>query len=244
MRHYKAIVSYDGTNFYGFQVQAQERTVQGTIEATIEKISGLFSRVIGAGRTDSGVHAFGQVISFELDWKHKTTDLWRALNAQLPSDIVIRSLDLVHPNFHPRYNAISRQYRYTIINQPIRDVFKHRYSLFVTTPLNIDLMRQASQYLVGTYDFSSFGRPPQGSNTVRTIMQADWYINETELVFEITANAFLYRMVRNIVGTLLRIGTLKLTLDQFKSILDARDISKSGPAAAARGLCLVKIVYS
>ena len=242
-KRYKAVIAYDGTDFCGFQTQLQDRTVQGVIEAALAKISNNFVRITGAGRTDTGVHATGQVISFNLAWKHTSHQLQKALTANLPEDVCVTSLTAVHQNFHPRFDALSRQYCYTIINQFNRDVLRRRYTTHIRHPLNLDLMQRASQHLIGTYDFAAFGKPPQGDNTVRTITQAEWFSQEKTLKFKITANAFLYRMVRNIVGTLIQVGLGKIKTEEFKEIILSKNKSKAGPTAVARGLCLIKVKY-
>ncbi|RME49726.1 MAG: tRNA pseudouridine(38-40) synthase TruA, partial [Caldilineae bacterium] len=210
---FKATIAYDGTDFFGFQIQAQERTVQGTLETVLQTIARAPVRVTGAGRTDAGVHATGQVIAFQLPWRHTPADLQNALNANLPPDIVVQHVTIAPPNFHPRFDARRRQYRYTILNQPLPDVLRRRYTAHIAPPLQVERMQQASRLLLGTHDFAAFGRPPQGDNTVRTVTQAEWQARGSELTFTITANAFLYRMVRNVVGTLIQVGLGRLEVD-------------------------------
>ncbi len=243
MQTCKAVVAYDGTDFSGYQIQAQGRTVQGVLEETLQQIARHPVRVRAAGRTDAGVHAAGQVIAFSLDWQHPTQTLQRALNALLPADVSIRSLTRVDAGFHPRFDAVSRQYRYTILNQPERDALRHRYTTHIARPLRVALMQQAGRYLIGTHNFASFGKPPQGNNTVRCVTQAEWQVNGVEISFFITANAFLYRMVRNIVGTLIQVGCGALTPVDVRDILQAKDRSKAGAPALANGLCLMKVNY-
>jgi tRNA pseudouridine38-40 synthase len=240
---YRAIVEYDGTDFLGFQIQARGRTVQGEIEKSLRQVTQVATRIEGAGRTDSGVHATGQVIAFNVIWKHSSADLHRALNATLPDDIVISDLKTVDPTFHPRFSALSRAYCYTVLNQPWINVLQRRYAYHVKAPLAVAAMNEASQYLIGTHDFASFGKPPQGENTVRHITQAEWSTSGKLLSFEITANAFLYRMVRTIVGTLVQVGLGQLAAGEIKNILDARDLTRSAPPAPAHGLCLVRVIY-
>lgn len=243
VQYYKAIIAYDGTDFLGFQIQAQGRTVQGELEKVLNKITGSPTRISGAGRTDSGVHATGQVVSFKSGWRHSPEALQNALNATLPPDILIGSLTITNSEFHPRFSARSRQYRYTILNQPLKDVLRRRYAAHISRPLEVSRMRQACQYLIGTHDFASFGRPPKGENTVRTVTQATWQADGPELVFLIEANAFLYRMVRNIVGVLIRVGLGEIEVDEVNNILQARDRSRAGAPATANGLCLVNVNY-
>jgi len=237
------VVAYDGTDFLGYQIQAQGRTVQGVLEETLQQIARQPIRVRAAGRTDAGVHAVGQVVAFSLGWKHPTPVLQRALNALLPVDVSIESLTRVKADFHPRFDAVSRQYRYTILNRPARDVLRHRYTTHIARPLRVADMQQAGRYLIGTHDFASFGKPPQGNNTVRSVSQAEWRVNGVELSFFITANAFLYRMVRNIVGTLIQVGHGTLAPTDVQDILQAKDRSKAGAPALANGLCLMKVNY-
>jgi len=243
LKTYKAIIAYDGTDFLGFQIQAQGRTVQGVLEHRLAQMAKTSIRVVGAGRTDAGVHATGQVISFKLPWKHSTAKLEKALNATLPNDLVITTLTTTYDHFHPRFDARSRQYRYTILNQPHRDVIKQRYVTHIARPLDVSRMQKASSLLLGTHDFASFGRPPQGNNTIRTITQAEWLVDGSEIQFYVTANAFLYRMVRSIVGTLIQIGIGRMEVDDMKHVLQAKDRSKAGAPALTNGLCLINVNY-
>lgn len=244
-RRYRAIVEYDGTDFQGYQIQASGRTVQGEIEKTLEKVTRMAIRIDGAGRTDAGVHATGQVIAFNATWKHSLAKFYCALNALLPDDIVIGDLITVDPAFHPRFSALSRSYLYTIINQPWLSVLNRRYAYHVKKDLNLAAMNEASRFLIGCHDFASFGKAPQGdtAHTVREIFEASWSTNGNFLTFNITANAFLYRMVRTIVGTLVQVGLGELAVDEVKEILEARDLWRAAPPAPAHGLCLVKVTY-
>ncbi len=240
---YRAIVEYDGTDFLGYQYQKIGRTVQGEIEKSLKKVAQTEKRILGAGRTDAGVHATGQVIAFDAQWKHTLADLHRALNATLPEDIVIRHLKIADKDFHPRFDAVSRSYCYTIINQPWPSVLQRRYGHHVRAGLDVGLMNEASQYLVGWHDFASFGKPPQGKNTVRQILQAEWSAAENRLNFMVTANAFLYRMVRRLVATLIKVGVGQWGPENIKEILMARNLSHSAEPAPACGLCLIKVTY-
>jgi tRNA pseudouridine38-40 synthase len=241
---YRATLEYDGTDFLGFQVQARGRTVQGELERAIERITQSQARVMGAGRTDSGVHASGQVIAFDVAWGHTTADLHRALNAVLPVDIAISALTTTHFTFHPRFDAIRRHYRYTVLNQPARSPLWARYAHHVAEPLDVDAMREAGRKFIGRHDFAAFGKPTQGESTIREVMQAEWFAEASRLTFEITANAFLYQMVRNVVGTLLRVGRGELTSDAVAALLESSDRAAAGPPAPARGLCLVGVEYA
>lgn len=246
---YRATVEYDGTDFQGFQVQARGRTVQGELEKAVERVVQTQVRILGAGRTDAGVHAIGQVVVFDAAWRHTTHELQRALNAVLPRDIAISNLATTHPTFHPRFDAKCRRYRYTILNQSIRSPLWARNTHHVPEPIDVEAMREASQRLVGSYDFSAFGKPTRGENTVRRVMQSEWFVEYPKgvegrlVIFEITANAFLYRMVRKVVGTLLRVGRGELTPGEVAALLEARDRAAAGPPVPACGLCLVKVEY-
>ena len=242
-RRYRALVEYDGTDFLGYQIQAQGRTVQGEIEKALGKVTQSKIRIDGAGRTDAGVHATGQVIAFNTIWRHSVEDLHRALNATLPPDIIVSDLKITDKAFHPRFDALSRTYQYTIINQAWPSVLYRRSMYHLRKRLNVTAMHQASRFLLGSHDFASFGKPPQGEITVRRVTQADWIVDDNRLIFEITANAFLYRMVRTIVGTLIQVGLGELAAEQVKTIIEAQDLTRSAPPAPPHGLCLVRVTY-
>jgi len=242
-RRFCALVKYDGTEFFGYQIQPKVRTVQGELEKALQRITQTKIRTNAAGRTDAGVHATGQVVAFEGVWRHEVIDLQRALNATLAYDIVIANLKTINKDFHPRFSAVNRSYRYTIINQDWPAVLERRYAHHIREPLDVAAMVRASQVLLGAHDFASFGKPPQGQVTVREVMKADWAAVEQRVTFQITANAFLYRMVRKIVGTLLKVGLGQLNEDDILEILAARDLTKSASPAPAQGLCLTHVAY-
>jgi tRNA pseudouridine38-40 synthase len=239
----KAVVAYDGTDFLGFQRQAAGRTVQGVVEAALERVTEKRVPVVGAGRTDTGVHAEGQVIAFDTEWRHSLPDLHRAMNAVLPQDVAVRELAQATTGFHPRYDALSRRYRYTVHNAPVRSPLARRTSLHMAQTLDLEAMTAASGLTVGEHDFAAFGRPTQGEVTVRRVMEARWVADPPWFFFEIEANGFLFRMVRSIVGTLLEIGRGRLSAEQFRTILASRDRSLAGQTAPAHGLCLIRVNY-
>jgi tRNA pseudouridine38-40 synthase len=240
---YRASVAYDGTVYHGFQRQAgSSRTIQGELEAALARIGGSGS-VIGAGRTDAGVHASGQVIAFDLEWKHSAGALQKALNVNLPHDIVVTEVQETRPDFHPRYDAISRTYRYRLYVSGVPDPFRRLYAWHLPTPLDVAAMQEAADYLVGTQDFSTFGTPPKGDNPVRTVIGARWITAGDETHFTITANAFLFRMVRRIVGTLIMAGQGQMTAAEFQVILAARNPGMAGAPAPAQGLTLISVDY-
>lgn len=237
-----AIVEYDGTDFEGFQLQKRKRTVQGELERALHKITGVPTRVIGAGRTDTGVHAIGQGAHFDTVWKQAPEILQRALNAVLPNDIAVRSLSQVPDDFSARYSAKSRVYRYTILNQPVRSPLIDRYALWLPEKVNADAMNAAAQCLIGEQDFGAFGTPPRGDNTVRQVYRAQVERQGERVLIEIEANAFLYRMVRRIVGTLLQVGKGSLSIEEFRQVIAKK--RRAGQSVPAHGLCLIAVKYS
>ena len=239
----QAVVAYDGTDYCGFQRQANAPTVQETLETALEQVTQEKIRILAAGRTDSGVHAEGQVIAFDSSWRHGLDVLKRALNAVLPDDVAVRRVSAASAEFHPRFDACARRYRYTIYNAPVRNPLTRRYSLYVADALDMAAMQEAADLLIGVHDFASFGQPPQGNNTVRCVRGADWNRQSPFLFFDIEANAFLYRMVRSVVGTLLEVGWRRLDPEGFRGILDSCDRSQAGPTLLAHGLCLIEVKY-
>lgn len=251
MRNIKLVVEYDGTNYCGWQIQPGVNTIQGVIESCLTKIVKADTQIIGAGRTDAGVHALGQVANFKTNSKMTTEQFKIALNSILPKDIVIKEVDEVDHNFHARYSAVSRTYEYTIINAKTPSAFLRNYAYLVPKPLDINLMADACNILLGIHDFSSFasGSDPL-DNFIRNVTEAKCWIQDNEyrysgkiIKFRISANAFLRGMVRAIVGTLIEIGKGKIMPDKLIEILEARDRSKAGYNVPAKGLCLVRVDY-
>jgi tRNA pseudouridine38-40 synthase len=241
----RAIVAYDGTEFSGFQRQTNVRSVQGELERAIEQITGQKASVTGAGRTDAGVHAIGQVVAFETEWKHPLDALQRALNVTLAEDMAVRALGFAPADFHPRYDALSRTYEYTIIQSEVRQPLVRRYAWQTYRALDVESMNIAAQGLIGEHDFVAFGSAPSGSgeSTTRRVLRAEWRETDGKMVFEIEANAFLFRMVRRIVATLARVGAGELSKDEVSELLDSRNPDRVKGAAPACGLCLVKVSY-
>lgn len=250
MTIYRAVISYDGTGYAGFQRQASSTpTIQGTLEDALAHVTGQTITVTGAGRTDAGVHAAGQVIAFAASWRHTAEDLWRAANAALPDTIAVLSLGEADEGFHPRYAARSRVYEYTLYSAPVRQPLLNKYAWHVRGLLDHQAMQQAASSLVGVHDFASFGQPPQGDVTVREVLQSvieavpGGPANAQLLHYTIEANAFLYRMVRRIVGALVRVGSGNLTLEAFEAAFEAADGTWPSLTAPAHGLSLVKVNY-
>ncbi|MGB1250851.1 MAG: tRNA pseudouridine(38-40) synthase TruA [Candidatus Promineifilaceae bacterium] len=245
MTRYKAIVEYDGTNYFGFQRQVvTQTTVQGELENALSQLTQVRIPIVGAGRTDAGVHARGQVISFKLDnWRHGAEALQRALNAKLPKAIAAREVEAVSAEFHPRFDAKRRAYRYTIFNGTVRSPLLRNRVWHLHKPLDIDSMQAASQKLVGTHDFATFGTPPQGNNTVREVFLARCEQQGEFIWFDIEATAFLKRMVRSLVGSLRLVGDGRWTVAQFVNALEQKRREASGPSAPPQGLVLERVDY-
>lgn len=243
---YRATVQYDGSGYFGFQRQAAGTpTVQGALEQALTVLAGKPVLVIGAGRTDTGVHALGQVIRFTIDWPeaHGPDALRRALNANLPADIAVLDVVPTTAEFHPRFDARRRSYVYRILNRPVRDPLRRKRAWHVSRELDVARMNDAAVALMGTQDFATFGSAPVGDNTVRTVYEAVWEQQGDELHFRICANAFLYRMVRRTVGTLHDVGVGRLSVDEFGQALAACDPARTGTTAPAYGLYLAAVEY-
>lgn len=240
---YRALVEYDGAPFCGFQRQLEHPSIQGELEQAILAVTGQIVTVLGAGRTDSGVHALGQVIAFDVSWEHGPDTLLRALNANLPREIAVNQLVVTDEGFHPRYDAKRRAYEYHVYNQPVRSPLRHQRSWHVARPLDMVRMNRAAQALIGLHDFATFGQPPTGHNTVREIFRAHWDRQDDLLVFYIEANAFLFRMVRSLVGTMKEVGEGSWTVNAFEDALLACDRQRTGQTAPPQGLFLVSVKY-
>ena len=244
MMNYKAIIEYDGTNFAGFQWQHGTRTVQSVLEAAIEKRTGAFVRIAGAGRTDAGVHGLGQVVSFQAETTIPTERMALALNSALPPDLTVRTVEEADESFHARFSASSRVYLYLILNRRTPSALWRRYSAFQCHPLDSGAMRDAAQRLIGERDFSAFANELKpGESTTRDLMRCDIARRGDFILTRIEANAFLRGMVRNTVGTLIEIGVGKRSPKEIDAILGSRDRRLAGPSAPAAGLCLIRVRY-
>jgi tRNA pseudouridine38-40 synthase len=245
MARYKVVLAYDGSEFFGSQRQAEARTVQSVFEIGLQKLGWQGQSILLAGRTDSGVHASGQVVAFDLPWKHPPDALLRALNAVLPKDIAAREVTECLDDFHPRFGALSRRYRYEIRCDPVRDPLKERYTWRVWPAPDFDLLLAAAGELIGIHDFAPFGSAtsPDGS-TIREVQQALWKQQGPRLTFEVTANAFLYHMVRRMVFVQVSVGQGKLEAGIISRVLQA---PHSYPIfqglAPSQGLSLVEVNY-
>ena len=244
MRRVAFTVAYDGTRYQGFQIQRAQATIQGELEAAVLRLTGQASRVTGAGRTDAGVHAVGQVAACAIPEQWALPDLQRALNAVLPPDIAVLEMAEAPAGFHPRYSAHSRTYRYRVWNAPVRSPTERLYSLHVPRPLDVAAMNAACKSLMGTHDFATFGSPVGRSpSTIRCVYHAQWSQASHLVWLDLEANAFLRRMVRGLVGTLLRVGLGQLTPANMAELLAVQTRSESAPSAPAHGLWLMKVTY-
>ncbi len=243
-------IEYDGTGYHGFQRQREEHgpTVQGELERAIERISQRFSAVSGAGRTDAGVHASGQVVHFSTE-SSLTPQVWqRALNAVLPATLVVRWAKAVPDHFHARFSALSRSYRYTIWNDAAPTALQARYTYHYARPLDVDLMNEASRHLLGRQDFSAFGSSPDAEkpgvhHCIRTMLESRCQRHHAYIYCDFTADAFLTGQVRRMVGTLLLVGQKRLSIEAFAEIVRRAEKTHPGSAAPAHGLCLVRVEY-
>jgi tRNA pseudouridine38-40 synthase len=244
MAHYQVILAYDGSDFLGFQRQGSGRTVQSEVEGALQRLNWQGRTILFAGRTDSGVHAKGQVVSFNLDWAHSPQALGKALNANLPKDVAVCRISIAGEEFHPRFSARWRRYCYTIYNLPERHPLMDRFALRVWPGARLDLLLEAAQVLIGRHDFSAFGNPPRpGGNPVREVYQADWKEEAETVEFTITANAFLYHMVRRIVYLQLQVGQGRLDLDDLaRAVNNAQELQPG--LAAPQGLQLLEVGYN
>lgn len=244
MKRIKLTIAYDGTNYCGWQIQPNGITIEEILNKALSKMTGEEILVIGASRTDSGVHAMGNVAVFDTDTTIPAEKIAVALNQRLPEDIVITKSEEVPLDFHPRYCNCSKTYEYHIINTRIPIPTKRLTNYFVSYVLDIDKMRKAASYLVGEHDFVSFCNVRTDvENTVRTITALDIITNGNEITIRITGNGFLYNMVRIIVGTLIRVGRGFYEPEKVKEILEAKDRKAAGVTAPAHGLVLVEIKY-
>lgn len=240
-------LAYEGTRYHGFGLQPNRRTIQEVLEEALARCLGERVRVTAAGRTDAGVHASGQVVSFTTRGRLAPPELQRAVNARLPDDVLVLGAADAPPELDARRSALRRHYRYLIWSHRLPSLWWRRWTWHLTDRPDVDAMQAAARSLVGTHDFASFlghrSQEPAGRTTVRTVERAEWWQDGGLIGFEITANAFLRHMVRGIVGTLIEVGRGKLDPAQFGTILEAGDRRQAGPNAPPRGLILTGVEY-
>jgi tRNA pseudouridine38-40 synthase len=245
MRTLKLTLSYDGTRLVGWQRQAEGESVQGVLEDALARFEGGPVTVHGAGRTDAGVHALGQVASVEVAFTHDVATLARALNAQLPEDVRVLSVEEAAEGFHARFSARSKAYRYCIRNGAVATPFERAYVWHVPQPLDVDAMRQAASRLLGRHDFSTFRSiGTEVPDAVRTLHTSDVVGDAGSLLtYEVSGDGFLRHMVRAIVGTLVEVGRGWRAPSQMDALLQARDRARAGATAPPHGLFLVRVDY-
>ncbi|GCF94324.1 tRNA pseudouridine synthase A [Enterococcus florum] len=247
MVRYKAIIAYDGTHFHGFQRQPKGRTVQEELEKTLANINnGEPITVFGSGRTDAGVHALGQVIHFDYPQERPVERMRFALDTQTPEDIAVSAVEIVPDTFHARYDVQEKTYHFHVQIQKPRSPFRRHYASYYPYPLDLDKIREALPDLLGTHDFTSFCATGGSiEDKVRTIYQAEMVVSPDgkELTFIFRGNGFLYKMIRILVGTLLKIGNGRMPADSIPAVLAQKDRNAAGPTAHPEGLYLAEVRY-
>ncbi len=244
MKRVKLIIAYDGTNYCGWQIQINGITVEEVLNKAISELTGVETAVIGASRTDSGVHAMGNVAVFDTESKIPGEKFSFALNQRLPNDIRIQKSEEVPLDWHPRFCNSTKTYEYKILNRKFDMPTQRLYTHFVYMPLNVEKMKAAAKYIVGEHDFASFcSSGSQVESTVRTVYRLEVDKNDDVISIIISGNGFLYNMVRIIVGTLIKVGLGVYPPEHVKKIIDSKDRNAAGPKAPACGLMLIKIDY-
>ncbi len=261
MRSFSVVVEYDGTDFFGFQVQPDRRTVQAELEKSIARVCGGPVEIVGSGRTDAGVHATGQVVSFSADCTVPVANMCDAINSVAPRDIVAVKASETHSGFHARFDAKNRTYKYYILSRNVRSAIAGRYAWQVCRPMDIGLMRDGARHFLGTHDFSAFANADDvEKSTIREVLSVDittckidslpFVCCKTDntdceclIVIEITASAFLRSMVRIMVGTLVEVATGKRRPMEIAEILETGDRTCAGKTAPPNGLFLTEVTY-
>lgn len=252
MARYQVILAYDGSRFAGFQRQRRARqlpTVQDVLEEALRKLGWQGEKVLYAGRTDRGVHASGQVVAFDLEWRHTAQALRAALNACLPGDVAVQAVKECAPAFHPRYQALGRRYRYRIFCAETRQPLLERYAWRVWPAVEIEPMQMAARLILGNHDFGAFGSALSlRGSTQREVQAAGWKAWQEDSVtcawqFDVQANAFLYHMVRRLVAAMVAIGQGRLTLEQFERALQGEEALPKVELAPPQGLTLIEVLY-
>ena len=241
-QNYRLTIAYDGTRFFGWERQPGKDTIQGKLEAVLGELQGAPVNVIGAGRTDAGVHAM--TANVVLDTALTPEEIRDYMNRYLPDAIAVREVKEAAPRFHARYNALGKTYRYTVFVGEVKPVFDRKYVTLLPYAPDVERMRQAAAYLTGEHDFAAFcGNPRMKKSTVRTVDTIDIQQRKDRITFTFHGNGFLQNMVRILVGTLLEVGRGFWEPEQVQAILDSRDRKQAGPTAPPEGLCLMKVDY-
>jgi tRNA pseudouridine38-40 synthase len=245
-QNYKIIIEYDGTNYSGWQIQKNTReTIQQKLEDALTKINKQKVKVIGAGRTDAGVHAAGQTANFFLDVDIPAEKIPLALNSELPADIICKKAEKVSADFHSRYDARGKKYRYRILNSNFNSVFVRNFVYNVHKKLDVKLMQTAAKIFEGCHDFAAFCAAGSSvGSTVRNIYSLNLYAADNgEIWIDVIGNGFLYNMIRILAGTLIETGLKKRTLFELKNVLESCDRNNAGFTAPAQGLTLIEVFY-
>lgn len=244
MTNYKLIIEYDGSRYYGWQRQPDQNTIQGKIEDVLTKMCDREVEVIGAGRTDAGVHAKGMVANTNLETEMTCDEIRDYLNRYLPDDISVLTVKEASPRFHARYNAIGKTYCYTCFDGPVKPVFDRKYYTRLEETADVEKMRDAAALLMGEHDFRNFCvNPRMKKSTVRNVDKIEIVRDGGYIRFTFHGNGFLQNMVRIMVGTLLEVGYSRMTPEDVKEALDCPDRKKAGPTAPAQGLCMMSVDY-
>lgn len=244
MKNYKLLIEYDGSRYYGWQRQPEHETIQGKLEKVLSLMCQEDVEVIGAGRTDAGVHARAMVANANMDTEFSEEEIRAYLNRYLPDDIAVREVRIASPRFHARYNAVGKTYCYTCYDGEIKSVFDRKYVTRLEEKPDIEAMRQAAEVLKGEHDFRNFCvNPRMKKSTVRCVDKIEIIRDSDYIIFTFHGTGFLQNMVRIMVGTLLEVGCGRMTQEQVADVLEAKERQKAGPTAPAQGLCLMSVDY-
>lgn len=244
MKNYKLEISYDGTRYYGWEHQPDQITIQGKLEEVLKRMVNAEVEVIGAGRTDGGVHAKAMVANVHLETRKTDREIRDYMNRYLPEDIVVTDVREASDRFHARYKAVGKLYTYTCYCGDLKPVFERKYVTVLDFKPDVERMRQAAEYLVGEHDFKSFcANPKMKKSTVRQVDTIEIVQKKDKIYFNFHGTGFLQNMVRILVGTLLEVGKGSMTPEDVKRILEAKDRTQAGPTAPAQGLCLMRVDY-
>ncbi|MBM4038022.1 MAG: tRNA pseudouridine(38-40) synthase TruA [Planctomycetes bacterium] len=242
-RNVKLTIEYDGTRYHGWQRQANAPTVQQALEEALARVVGHEVTLYGSGRTDAGVHALGQVANFRTGSAIPAERLVHAINANVADDIAVLRAEDVAGGFHARYSAKRKTYRYAIVCRPVRPAVGGSFVHWHRFPLDLGAMRQAAALFLGEHDFAAFESHSEGEGTVRTVLRSEWLQEGERLDYWVTANGFLYNMVRAMVGTMIEVGAGKRPPEDVARLLASRDRALAGRTAPAKGLCLMSVEY-
>lgn len=244
MKNYRMVLQYEGTRYQGWQRQDKtDNTIQGKLESVLSKMQGTFVKVDGSGRTDAGVHAKGQVASFQIETDFTEDEIMEYLNRYLPEDIAVIRLSEAGPRFHARLNAVGKTYCYRIWNSNTPDIFNRRWSYTFTKQLNVERMKKAAELFCGTHDFQGFTSKKMKKSTVRTIDAIEITKQGNEIIMTFSGDGFLYHMVRIMVGTLLEVGTGEREPETVSRVLESKKREEAGPLVPGQGLTLMEVRY-